>query len=60
MKRLYIPLPETEARRQIVVNLMSQQLHCLSDSELAVICDKTQGNSTYNERAAAQHLSSTV
>lgn len=43
VKRLYIPLPEGPARRQIVINLLSQQRYELSDQELDFICQKTDG-----------------
>lgn len=43
VKRLYIPLPESAARKQIVVNLLSQQKYHLSDQELDFICQKTDG-----------------
>ncbi|KAJ8318366.1 hypothetical protein KUTeg_003457 [Tegillarca granosa] len=45
VKRLYIPLPETAARKQIVLNLLSQQVYQLSEPELDVICSKTDGYS---------------
>lgn len=45
VKRLYIPLPESAARKQIVVNLLSQQKYHLSDQELDFICQKTDGYS---------------
>lgn len=43
VKRLLIPLPEGVARRQIVVNLMSQQNSQLSEKDIQAICDKTDG-----------------
>ena len=43
VKRLYIPLPETAARRQIVVNLLAQQTHSLNDQMLDEICQKSDG-----------------
>lgn len=45
VKRLYIPLPEGPARRQIVINLLLQQRYELSDQELEFICQKTEGYS---------------
>ena len=47
VKRLYIPLPEAAARKQIVLNLMSQQLHSLTDDEVESICVKSEGNLNY-------------
>ncbi|KAL3876706.1 hypothetical protein ACJMK2_034508 [Sinanodonta woodiana] len=43
VKRLYIPLPEAVARRQIVVNLLCQQSHHLSEEELDQICQQSEG-----------------
>ena len=43
VKRLYIPLPEAIARRQIVENLMSQQKHHLEQNQLQDIVDKSDG-----------------
>ncbi|ESP03936.1 hypothetical protein LOTGIDRAFT_212112 [Lottia gigantea] len=45
VKRLYIPLPEDIARRQIVVNLLKQQKHQLTDQDLDLICHKSDGYS---------------
>ncbi|XP_077992201.1 fidgetin-like protein 1 [Glandiceps talaboti] len=45
VKRLYIPLPELPARRQIVENLLSQQSYSLSDHEINQMCEKTEGYS---------------
>ena len=43
VKRLYIPLPDTSARRQIVTNLMKEQPFFLSDEEMEDICLKSGG-----------------
>lgn len=43
MKRLYIPLPEEAARRQIIVNLLREQSFQLDDSDLSDIAARTQG-----------------
>ncbi|XP_013397326.1 fidgetin-like protein 1 [Lingula anatina] len=45
VKRLYIPLPETAARRHIVVHLLSQQTYQLTEEDLDSICDKSEGYS---------------
>ncbi|XP_046384323.1 fidgetin-like protein 1 [Ischnura elegans] len=45
VKRLYIPLPEREARRQIVVKLMSNQRNSLSLSDIDEVADLTDGYS---------------
>ena len=47
VKRLYIPLPEGAARKQIVTNLMTEQAHELSDPDLDVVCSKTDGKQGY-------------
>ena len=44
-KRLYIPLPDSAARGSIVNSLMSQQNHNLSSSDLAILCERTDGYS---------------
>ncbi|XP_078093053.1 fidgetin-like protein 1 [Mustelus asterias] len=43
VKRLYIPLPEVSARRQIVVKLMSHESCSLSPEELEVIIKQSEG-----------------
>lgn len=43
VKRLYIPLPESPARRIIITNLLRQQSYHLSDEQLTVICSQTDG-----------------
>ncbi|KAL1790494.1 fidgetin 1 [Sigmodon hispidus] len=43
VKRLYIPLPEPSARKQIVVNLMSQEQCCLSDEEIELVVQQSDG-----------------
>lgn len=45
VKRLYIPLPEGEARKHIVLNLLSQQTYQLSEAELNAIQLKSEGYS---------------
>lgn len=45
VKRLYIPLPEACARRQIVKKLLMTQVHCTSEDDLQTICDMTDGYS---------------
>ncbi|KFU85706.1 Fidgetin-like 1 [Chaetura pelagica] len=43
VKRLYIPLPEASARKQIVTRLMSKE-HCsLNEEEIALIVKKSNG-----------------
>lgn len=42
-KRLYIPLPESAARQQIVTNLMSREKSQLGDDELETVVSKTEG-----------------
>lgn len=43
VKRLYIPLPEASARKQIVVNLMSKEQCCLSDEETERVVQQSDG-----------------
>ncbi|KAK3091009.1 hypothetical protein FSP39_016432 [Pinctada imbricata] len=45
VKRLYIPLPEGSARRQIVVNLLSQQTYQLTEAQLSAIEQRSDGYS---------------
>lgn len=45
VKRLYIPLPNAEARKQMVCNLLRNQNHDLSDADLRLISEKTRGYS---------------
>lgn len=44
-KRLYIPLPEKAARRQMVCRLLAQVKHCLSDEDIDNVASLTQGYS---------------
>ncbi|TPX67716.1 hypothetical protein SpCBS45565_g03600 [Spizellomyces sp. 'palustris'] len=44
-KRLYIPLPEAEARRSIVLNLLSRLRHALSDEHIDEVIRRTDGYS---------------
>ena len=48
MKRLYIPLPDAVARKQIVLNLMKQQPFSLSDEEVENVCVKSEGEIKLN------------
>ncbi|XP_072009253.1 fidgetin-like protein 1 isoform X2 [Engystomops pustulosus] len=43
VKRLYIPLPEASARKQIVVNLMSQENCCATEKEVDAIVLQAEG-----------------
>ncbi|XP_058152613.1 fidgetin-like protein 1 [Dasypus novemcinctus] len=43
VKRLYIPLPEASARKQIVVNLMSKEQCCLSEEEIELVVQQSDG-----------------
>ncbi|XP_076975243.1 fidgetin-like protein 1 [Tamandua tetradactyla] len=43
VKRLYIPLPEASARKQIVVNLMSKEQCCLSEEEIDLVIQQSDG-----------------
>jgi len=43
VKRLYIPLPQTEARVQIVSNLLNKQANQISPNDLESIGQRTDG-----------------
>lgn len=45
LKRLYIPLPETDARATIIKNLLSNQSHNLTEEDIQWICSRTDGYS---------------
>lgn len=45
VKRLYIPLPETEARRQLVQQLMHSEKHVLTMGDIKEIANLTDGYS---------------
>ncbi|XP_041700328.2 fidgetin-like isoform X1 [Coregonus clupeaformis] len=44
-KRLLIPLPDNTARHQIVSQLLSQHNYCLSDKEVSLLVQRTEGYS---------------
>uniref|UniRef100_H3AFJ8 Fidgetin n=1 Tax=Latimeria chalumnae TaxID=7897 RepID=H3AFJ8_LATCH len=43
MKRLLIPLPDSTARHQIIVQLLSQHNYCLNDKEVTLLVQRTEG-----------------
>ncbi|XP_068101730.1 fidgetin isoform X2 [Hyperolius riggenbachi] len=43
MKRLLIPLPDSTARHQIIIQLLSQHNYCLSDKEVSLLVQRTEG-----------------
>ncbi|XP_045142287.1 fidgetin-like protein 1 isoform X1 [Echinops telfairi] len=43
VKRLYIPLPEASARKQIIVNLMSKEQCCLKEEEIELVVQQSDG-----------------
>lgn len=43
VKKLYIPLPETIGRRQIIINLMRKQPSDLRDEDIDRISELTDG-----------------
>jgi len=45
VKRLYIPLPELEARRRIIINLLGREKHELSEEEVEEVSRLTEGYS---------------
>lgn len=42
-KRLYIPLPEAAARKQMVTGLLSRERSCLSEEEVALVVQQSAG-----------------
>ncbi|KAK1902957.1 Fidgetin [Dissostichus eleginoides] len=42
-KRLLIPLPDGTARHQIISQLLSQHNYCLSDKEMSLLVQRTEG-----------------
>jgi len=45
VKRLYIPLPELEARRRIITNLLGKEKHELTEEQVEEISRRTEGYS---------------
>ncbi|XP_077301404.1 fidgetin-like protein 1 [Arctopsyche grandis] len=45
VKRIYVALPETESRRQMIIHLMISYLHCLNEEDLNEIALLTEGYS---------------
>lgn len=43
VKRLYIPLPEASARKQIVTRLMSREQCCLREEEIELVVQRSAG-----------------
>ena len=43
VKRLYIPLPEGEARKQIICNLLKDQHYSLSEEDFEKLTQKSEG-----------------
>jgi len=43
VKRLYVPLPQRDARKQIVELLMSRQPNSLNADQFTAVCDRTEG-----------------
>lgn len=43
VKRLYIPLPDCPARKQLITTLSRQQPFSLTEQELDSVCDQTEG-----------------
>ncbi|KAJ3165027.1 hypothetical protein HK101_000298 [Irineochytrium annulatum] len=44
-KRLYVPLPEAEARHQMVTNALKKQTHSLTEEEINTVVKMTEGYS---------------
>ncbi|XP_063070736.1 fidgetin [Engraulis encrasicolus] len=43
MRRLLVPLPDPGARHQIISQLLSQHSYCLSDKEVGLLVQRTEG-----------------
>ena len=44
-KRLYVPLPCSAARSQILTRLIADQRHTLTDDQIQILVDETKGYS---------------
>lgn len=56
-KRLYIPLPETSARRHIVSSLFSDQKHAITVSQFEKVARRTDGYSCADMKVLCQEAS---
>lgn len=54
VKRLYIPLPQLTARREIMVNLLSSINHVITESHLEEIASRTDGYSGADMKVLCQ------
>jgi fidgetin-like protein 1 len=54
VKRLYIPLPDQNARRQLICHLLSDQNHSLNSNQISSIVDETKGYSGFDLNALCQ------
>lgn len=45
IKRLYIPLPDSEAREYLVRHLLSKNAHGMSDADIGTVVERTNGYS---------------
>lgn len=45
VKRLYVPLPDEAARKQIIAKLIGAHHHNLSEADIKQVCDETEGYS---------------
>jgi len=43
VKRLYIPLPEIEARRSLILRLLAKEPSKLTEAQVTMICERTDG-----------------
>eukprot|EP00808_Paulinella_micropora_P009487 g39982.t1 len=51
VKRLYVPLPESQARRDLILNLLRKERHDMSEEHIADVVAKTDGYSGADLRA---------
>ena len=43
VKRLYIPLPDQAARKQLILHLNKQLAFSLTEEQLELLCEQTEG-----------------
>lgn len=54
VKRLYVPLPETSARREIMMNLLASINHVITEAHLEEIAQRTKGFSGADMKVLCQ------
>lgn len=54
MKRLYVPLPEQKARKEIITNLLKSANHVITETHLEEIARRTDGYSGADMKVLCQ------